>query len=193
MIIGDSVSKRVNHSVVDSRNDTQKRMSTLIAAVSGKNSFSSVLVVLTIGVEEFADFVVFECPCDRRYSKIYGCAYLLAPAIVLFCIALVNQKMFWRLLTGSCKRAESAFGGTETHVREGMWVTFKIICKSLPAAAVWFTIAMLKGEAYTCVKWPVGACDVNGTTFYELPCRAPKTLDNDLARARQENYFVFIF
>ena len=157
-------------------------MSTLIGVkASQMASFSNLLVVMTIGIEEFASFVVFECPCDRSYNVQYGCAYLFAPALVLFFIALVNQKMFWRLLTGSCKRAESAFGGTRIHVKDGMWNAFKIICKSLPAAAAWSSIAMLKGDAYTCAYWPVGPCDgANGTQNYELPCRAPKTLDTDL-------------
>ena len=92
-------------------------MSGLLSSLTDAKSFSSVLVVLTVGVEEFASFVVFECPCNRNLNRLYGLTYLFAPAIILFFIALVNQKMFWRLITGSCKRRVSAFGGEYTHVR----------------------------------------------------------------------------
>ena len=91
-------------------------MSAQLSALKDTKSFSSVLVVLTVGVEEFASFVVFECPCNRKLNRLYGLTYLFAPAIILFFITLVNQKMFWRLITGSCKRKVSAFGGEYTHV-----------------------------------------------------------------------------
>ena len=92
-------------------------MSGFLSSLTDTKSFSSVLVVLTVGVEEFASFVVFECPCNRNLNRLYGLTYLFAPAVILFFIALVNQKMFWRLITGSCKRKVSAFGGEYTHAR----------------------------------------------------------------------------
>ena len=61
------------------------------------------MIILTVGVEEFASFVVFECPCDRSYNFRYGYIYMFAPAVVLFIAAMVRQKMFWHLITGCCR------------------------------------------------------------------------------------------
>ena len=46
-------------------------------------NFSNLLVIFTVCTQQLASFLVFECPCDRSYSQIYGLSYLLGPGIVL--------------------------------------------------------------------------------------------------------------
>ena len=69
----------------------------------GQNQFSGVLIILTLGFEEFSSFILFECPCDRSYNKLYGNIYMYLPAALLFLFALLKQNNFWRLITGRCK------------------------------------------------------------------------------------------
>ena len=38
----------------------------------------SVLVILTVSVEELASFIMFECPCDNT-NWLYGFSYLFGP------------------------------------------------------------------------------------------------------------------
>ena len=56
------------------------------------------------------------------------------------------------------------------------------MAKSFPAAASWLTIAMLKGDAFSCAYWPseFARCSITNETFVE-PCRAPKTVDTELS------------
>ena len=91
-------------------------MAAALSQAFDKSKFSPALVILTVGVEEFASFVVFECPCNRDYNRNYGLIFMLAPAVVLFCATLVKQKMFWQLITGSCRGNVSIGGRQETHV-----------------------------------------------------------------------------
>ena len=84
---------------------------------SGQNQFSGVLIILTIGFEEFSSFMIFECPCDRRYNKLYGEIYMFVPAVLLFLFALLRQNLFWRLITGRCKERATWWRMVGTSVR----------------------------------------------------------------------------
>ena len=55
---------------------------------------SGFLVVMTVGAEELAAFLIFECPCNLENSDfnfVYGMSYLLGPAIILFLVGLAYQ------------------------------------------------------------------------------------------------------
>ena len=54
---------------------------------------SGLLVILTVGMEELAAFLIFECPCNSESMDnfVYGMSYLLGPAIILFLIGLAYQ------------------------------------------------------------------------------------------------------
>ena len=54
---------------------------------------SGLLVFLTVGMEELAAFLIFECPCNtgNMDNFVYGMSYLLGPAIILFLIGLAYQ------------------------------------------------------------------------------------------------------
>ena len=54
---------------------------------------SGLLVLLTVGMEELAAFLIFECPCNSGNTDnfVYGMSYLLGPAIILFLIGLAYQ------------------------------------------------------------------------------------------------------
>ena len=54
---------------------------------------SGLLVLLTVGMEELAAFLIFECPCNigNMDNFVYGMSYLLGPAIILFLIGLAYQ------------------------------------------------------------------------------------------------------
>ena len=64
----------------------------------------SIVICVTVAVEEFASFILFECPCDASH-RLYGMAYLLGPAILLLLLGLVWQNNLWRLVTGSFRRS----------------------------------------------------------------------------------------
>ena len=82
------------------------------------------------------------------------------------------------------------------------WNAFTVFAMSLPAAVVWFTISMLKGDAYSvgiliviflfiflivnpikqsCAYWPETnvICPETNQTYPE-PCQAPKTVDTKI-------------
>ena len=54
---------------------------------------SGLLVLMTVGMEELAAFLIFECPCNtgNMDNFVYGMSYLLGPAIILFLIGLAYQ------------------------------------------------------------------------------------------------------
>ena len=60
---------------------------------------SGLLVLLTVGMEELAAFLIFECPCNSGSMDnfVYGMSYLLGPAIILFLIGLAYQVKFERI------------------------------------------------------------------------------------------------
>ena len=64
----------------------------------------TIVICVTVAVEEFASFILFECPCDSSH-EIYGMAYLLGPAILLLLLGLYWQNKLWRLTTSSCRRS----------------------------------------------------------------------------------------
>ena len=63
----------------------------------------SIIIGVTVAVEEFASFILFECPCNASH-RLYGMAYLLGPAILLLLLGLFWQNKLWRLVTGSFRR-----------------------------------------------------------------------------------------
>merc|ERR1711935_212858 len=83
--------------------ESEKKMS--VPKLGGSSQFSGILIVLTVSADQFADFVHFECPCNRSINLVYALVYLLGPSITLFFLALLKQQMFWRLVTGACNRA----------------------------------------------------------------------------------------
>ena len=60
---------------------------------------SGLLVILTVGMEELAAFLIFECPCNSGSMDnfVYGMSYLLGPAIILFLIGLAYQVKIERI------------------------------------------------------------------------------------------------
>ena len=60
---------------------------------------SGLLVLLTVGMEELAAFLIFECPCNSGSMDnfVYGMSYLLGPAIILFLIGLAYQVKIERI------------------------------------------------------------------------------------------------
>ena len=68
---------------------------------------SGLLVLLTVGMEELAAFLIFECPCNsgNMDNFVYGMSYLLGPAIILFLIGLAYQ-----VLTPSQRSTDGTIG-----------------------------------------------------------------------------------
>lgn len=153
-----------------------------MAGAKGGNSMTNgILIVLTLGADEFSNFVTFECPCDDELKGLYSSCYLFGPALFLFMIAIVKQNMFWRMITGALRRKGSVFGGTGSDYAKGSMKWFQVIVTALPAAACWMLITLLKGEVYACGHWPkAGELCNDNVTYYVSPCEIPKTIDSSM-------------
>jgi len=157
-----------------------------VPKLGGSSQFSGILIVLTVSADQFADFVHFECPCNRSINLVYALVYLLGPSITLFFLALLKQQMFWRLVTGACNRAsgkENELLSDSSGITrlQGFVHLMKVICIATPAAVVWYLICMLKGNVYSCAFWPDADVPCDNETFYVEPCKAPETVDAELS------------
>nr|CAB3244481.1 protein FAM26F-like [Phallusia mammillata] len=125
---------------------------------SSGSAINIVICLVTVGSEQLFSFAVFNCPCpptnvsnqgDREVvsgNAIYGCVFIIVPAITLFFMGYAMNIRTWKLMTGCCNRHSEAARG----LLAGCATLSEIFMQSMVAPCAWVSIAFLDGKYYAC-------------------------------------------
>ena len=119
------------------------------AAVLFRNTKRSLLygsmAVLTIGLEELIESVVFNCPCEGHFP--YGLAFLWVPAVLLFFTGILVDRDLWKLARIKKKNMTQSPGRRYLKT----FLATPYICVNAGIAPVaWLVISLLQQQYYTC-------------------------------------------
>lgn len=137
----------------------------------------SALSLLTAGSERLFSVVVFQCPCNS-WNMIYGCVFLLVPALILFLLGYLLNPRTWRLFTGCCSPERWCHC---TH-RRRCWRYVRVLWLVTVSAAVapltWIAMALLSANFYECAASGSSLlqrhlCQDRGTQCCEQVARIP--------------------
>ena len=103
------------------------------------------MAVLTIGLEELIQSVVFNCPCEGHFP--YGLAFLWAPALLLFLAGILVNKDLWQLARLKKKSMTQSAGCR--HLKAFLATSFSFINVGI-APVAWLVISFLQQQYYTC-------------------------------------------
>ncbi|XP_013776850.1 calcium homeostasis modulator protein-like [Limulus polyphemus] len=92
--------------------------------------------------------VFFECPCNQKEAKMYAIMLILGPAAAMFFIALLINKMSFRMAYGYCKRSEEL----QFECQTCCYYFVVIIIKALVGPAAWIFGTLLDGRYYPCIR-----------------------------------------
>ena len=119
------------------------------AAVLFRNTKRSLLygsmAVLTIGLEELIESVVFNCPCEGHFP--YGLAFLWAPALLLFFAGILVDRDLWKLARIKKKNMTQSPG---RRYLKAFLATPYIFINAGIAPVAWLVISFLQQQYYTC-------------------------------------------
>ena len=119
------------------------------AAVLFRNTKRSLLygsmAVLTIGLEELIESVVFNCPCEGHFP--YGLAFLWAPALLLFLAGILVDRDLWKLTRIKKKNMTQSPG---RRYLKAFLATPYIFINAGIAPVAWLVISFLRQQYYTC-------------------------------------------
>ena len=126
-------------------------MSTILssAAVLFRNTKRSLLygsmAVLTIGLEELIESVVFNCPCEGHLP--YGLAFLWAPALLLFLAGIMVDSDLWKLARIKKKNMTQSPG--RRYLKVFLAAPYIFVNAGI-APVAWLVISFLQQQYYTC-------------------------------------------
>ncbi|KAJ7355128.1 Family with sequence similarity 26, member E [Desmophyllum pertusum] len=130
------------------------------AAILFRNSKRSLLygsmAVLTIGLEELIESVVFNCPCEGHFA--YGLAFLWAPALLLFLAGILVDRDLWKLsrISNKEKTQTPAYRYVKT-----LLATLHVFIRAGIAPVAWLVLSFLQQQYYTCAYFgPLLTSDV---------------------------------
>ncbi|XP_076368070.1 calcium homeostasis modulator protein 6-like isoform X2 [Tachypleus tridentatus] len=92
--------------------------------------------------------VFFECPCNQKEAKMYAIMLILGPAVAMFFIALLINKMSFRMAYGYCNRSVEL----QTDYKTCCYYFVAIIIKALIGPAAWIFGTLLDGRYYPCIR-----------------------------------------
>lgn len=119
------------------------------AAVLFRNTKRSLLygsmAVLTIGLEELIESVVFNCPCEGHFP--YGLAFLWAPALLLFLAGILVDGDLWKVTKIKKKTMTQSPG---RRCLKAFLATPYIFINAGIAPVAWLVISFLQQQYYTC-------------------------------------------
>ena len=104
-----------------------------------KGALSGSVVVMKLGLSKLA----FQCP-EQNYG-VYSMLFIIGPAVLLLCLALMLSKPFWHLTLGSCFLPRS--------FRQSIWRRYRrslYLC--LFAPIVWLLFVYVQADYYVCYK-----------------------------------------
>lgn len=109
----------------------------------------SVVSLLTIASEQIFSSVAFRCPCNS-WNTLYGCVFLLVPALLLFLLGYMVNARTWLLLTGSCPQEKKHCCGFGEKGCFYLKVLAPVTASTLVAPLTWIAVALLSASFYEC-------------------------------------------
>uniref|UniRef100_A0A8C3L1U7 Calcium homeostasis modulator family member 6 n=1 Tax=Chrysolophus pictus TaxID=9089 RepID=A0A8C3L1U7_CHRPC len=109
----------------------------------------SIVSLLTIASEQIFSFVAFRCPCNS-WNTLYGCVFLLVPALLLFLFGYMVNARTWLLLTGSCSLEKKHCCGSWGKGCFYLKVLAPVTVSILVAPLTWIAVALLSATFYEC-------------------------------------------
>ena len=103
------------------------------------------MAVLTIGLEELIESVVFNCPCEGHLP--YGLAFLWAPALLLFLAGIMVDSDLWKLARIKKKNMTQSPG--RRYLKVFLAAPYIFINAGI-APVAWLVISFLQQQYYTC-------------------------------------------
>ena len=103
------------------------------------------MAVLTIGLEELIESVVFNCPCEGHFP--YGLAFLWVPALLLFLAGILVDSDLWKLARIKKKNMTQSPG---RRYLKAFLATPYIVINAGIAPVAWLVISFLQQQYYTC-------------------------------------------
>ncbi|NXP06639.1 CAHM6 protein, partial [Thinocorus orbignyianus] len=144
----------------------------------------SIVSLLTAAMEQIFSSAVFKCPCNS-WNTLYGSAFLIVPAFILFLLGYMVNTKIWRLLTGSCpteKLCSCSCSPSGTCISYSR-VMLPVTVRALVAPLTWIAVALLTATFYECAASGSSliknlTCKDKGEGCYKLLDRIPcdKTL-----------------
>lgn len=120
----------------------------------------STVSLLTAASEYIFSSVVFKCPCNS-WNTLYGCAFLIAPAFVLFLLGYMLNTRVWLLVTGRHSSKNQCSYDSSGYFRNVLW---SVTASALVAPFTWTAVALLSASFYVCAA--------SGSSFIsKLVCR----------------------
>ncbi|NXJ16842.1 CAHM6 protein, partial [Odontophorus gujanensis] len=109
----------------------------------------SIVSLLTIASEQIFSSVVFRCPCNS-WNTLYGCVFLLVPALLLFLLGYMVNARTWILFTSSCPQEKKRCCGFWEKGCLSLKVLVPVTASSLVAPLTWIAVALLSASFYEC-------------------------------------------
>ena len=109
---------------------------------------------IVFGFKESLDKLVFKCP-EENY-KLYSTLFMFVPVALLFCLALMVSKSFWKIVSGCCVLPRNQ--------RRSIWKRSRrsVYLCSLPPV-VWLLFVFVDADFYICLKLGPIAARLNST------------------------------
>ncbi|NXL90423.1 CAHM6 protein, partial [Alectura lathami] len=109
----------------------------------------SIVSLLTVASEQIFSSVAFQCPCNS-WNTMYGCAFLIVPALILFLLGCMANTRSWILLTGSCSLKKQSSCGFWEKFYYYLKVLVPVTAITSVAPLTWIAVALLSTRFYEC-------------------------------------------
>ncbi|NXT39691.1 CAHM6 protein, partial [Pelecanoides urinatrix] len=110
----------------------------------------SIVSLLTAVSEHIFSSVVFKCPCNSG-NMVYGFAFLIVPAIILFLLGYMVNARMRRLLTGSCPEKSCSCSCSPCRILASHpCILLEETVRASVAPLTWIAAALLTGSFYVC-------------------------------------------
>lgn len=112
------------------------------------------------GLKKTLDKLLFKCP-EENY-KLYSSLFMLVPVAILFCLALMVSKSFWKIVSGCCLLPRNQ--------RRSIWKRLRkyVYLCSLPPV-VWLLFVFVDADFYICLKLGPKEARLNKTDPLQKP------------------------
>lgn len=149
--------------------------------ISNKKTLGySIVSLLTIASEQIFSSVAFKCPCNSL-NTLYGCVFLLVPALLLFLLGYFVNARIWLLFTGIRVREKKHCCGFWEKGCFYLKVLAPVTAGTVVAPLTWIAVALLSASFYECAasgnRFIRNKVCTNQTTFKEcqkllekIPC-----------------------
>ena len=118
------------------------------------------LTGVVLGLKQLVNKIVFNCP--QHYYQMYSLMFMFAPAVLLFCLALMVSRNFWKMAAGCCL--------LRRRQRRVIWQqSRKYVILSIVPPTAWILFALFDTEYYTCAKLGSKKIRLNNTAPFQQP------------------------